>query len=354
MINGKRNVSRKIGQPPGTLVHVGEQRTSPVTISVIAYDKDHVTERTNLSIGEAAAPREEDRISWINVTGVHNPTVIGDLGEYFGIHPLVQEDILNTTQRPKLEDFESYLFLVIKMLYQAPDTGGITIEQVSLIIGDTYVLSFQELPGDVFDSIRERIRTGRGRVRRMGADYLAYTLLDAVVDNYYIVLGSIGDLMDTLEEELFSNPSTSMLQKLHEIKSEVLTVRRAVWPLREVAGALERGESSLIDKTSRIYFRDVQDHTIQVVDAVESLRDIIGGMLDVYLSSVSNRMNEIMKTLTIFAAIFIPLTFMAGVYGMNFQYMPELGWRWGYPSALGIMAAAGLGMFVFFRTRKWM
>jgi magnesium transporter len=251
-----------------------------------------------------------------------------------------------------VEDCGEYVFVVLKML--SSDRNKITSEQISIVLGPDFVVSFQEREGDVFNPIRERIRIGRGRIRKMGADYLAYALLDSVVDNYFIFLEKLGDKIEFLEEELVTNPTTETLQTIHDLKTEMVFLRKSVWPLREIISGLERGESALIQESTEIYLRDVYDHTIQVIDTVETFRDMVSGMLDIYLSSVSNRMNEVMKVLTIIATIFIPLTLIAGIYGMNFQYMPELGWRWGYPMVWLIMLVIGALMLVYFRRERWL
>jgi magnesium transporter len=253
-----------------------------------------------------------------------------------------------------LEDFGDYIFVVLKTFSYNHQSDELEPEQISLILGPSFVVSFQEREGDVFNPIRERIRSNKGRIRRMGADYLAYSLLDSIVDHYFIVLEQVGEEVEFLEEELVTNPTPETLQTIHNLKREMLFLRKSVWPLREVIGALERGESSLIKESTGIYLRDVYDHTIQVIDTIETFRDMISGMLDIYLSSVSNRMNEVMKVLTIIATIFIPLTFIAGIYGMNFQYMPELEWRWGYPMVWVVMLAIGVLMLIYFRKKDWL
>jgi len=270
------------------------------------------------------------------------------------LHPLILEDIVNTEQRPKMEDFEQYIFVVLKMLQYNEKEDEIIAEQVSLILGSNFVISFQETEGDIFDPIRDRIRNSKGRIRKMGADYLAYALLDAVVDNYFTILEKIGEKIETVEEELVANPIPETLQIIHTMKREMIFLRKSVWPLREVVGGLQRAESALIQESTGIYLRDVYDHTIQVIDTIETFRDMISGMLDIYMSSVSNKMNEVMKVLTIFAAIFIPLTFIAGIYGMNFQYMPELEWQLGYFAVLLIMLLVAVSLLVYFRKKKWL
>jgi len=346
--------SRKAGLPPGTLVHIGEQKAEEVRIIIIDYDEAHFQEKEIKTVEECFLFKDKPTVTWINVDGIHEVEVLELLGECFGLHPLVLEDILNTDQRPKLEDFGDYIFVVLKTFSYNDQSDEVEPEQISLILGPSFVLSLQEREGDVFNPIRERIRSGKGRIRRMGADYLAYCLLDSIVDHYFVVLEQVGEEVEFLEEELVANPTPETLQTIHNLKRDMIFLRKSVWPLREVIGALERGESSLIRESTGIYLRDVYDHTIQVVDTIETFRDMISGMLDIYLSSVSNRMNEVMKVLTIIATIFIPLTLIAGIYGMNFQYMPELGWRWGYPVVWLVMLVIGVVMLVYFRRKKWL
>jgi magnesium transporter len=345
--------SKKSGLPPGTLVHIGEKKTEEPKITVIDYDELHVEEREVKTVEECFIFKERPTITWINMDGLHQVDVLEKLGKCYGLHPLVLEDILNTDQRPKMEDYGEYLYIVLKML--EPDkSAGFLLEQISLIVGTNFVLSFQERAGDVFNPIRERIRSGAGRIRKMGADYLAYTILDSIVDNYFIVLEKFGERIEFLEEKLVTQPTSETLQIFHHLKREMIFLRKAVWPLREVINSLERGESSLIQQGTRIFLRDVYDHSIQVMDTIETFRDMVSGMLDIYLSSVSNRLNAVMKVLTIIATIFMPLTFLAGVYGMNFKFMPELEWRWGYPSALLLMFAVGSLMLIYFKKKKWL
>jgi len=349
-----RKRSEKAGLPPGSLVHIGEKRTEKTKITILDYDEEHLQEKEIETVDGCLAFEDTPTVTWINVEGIHEVEILEKLGAGFGLHPLTVEDILNTDQRPKMEDFGDYIYVVLRMLQYEKGGEEIVTEQTSLILGERYVLCFQERPGDVFDPIRERIRSYKGRIRKMGADYLAYTLIDSIVDNYFVVLERLGEEIESLEEELVTNPIPETLQTIHELKRELIFLRKSVWPLREVVNALERGESSLIQESTGIYLRDVYDHTIQVIDAVETLRDMISGMLDIYLSSISNRMNEVMKVLTIIATIFIPLTFMAGIYGMNFQYMPELGWPRAYPVLWLIMIAIAVLMLVYFRRRRWL
>ena len=345
--------SKKAGLPPGTLVHVGERKTEETRITLIDYDKEQFQEREVKEIEECLPFKDKPTMTWINIDGIHKVEVIDKIGAHFKLHPLLLEDIVNTEQRPKIEDSEDYLFIVLKMLYYDKRDNEIKTEQVSLILGHNYVISFQENVGDVFDPVRERIRKGKARIRKMGSDYLAYALMDAIVDSYFLILEGIGERVEDIEEELVGNPTTETLQEIHKLKRDMIILRKSIWPLREVINGMLRTESKLIKKQTGIYLRDVYDHTIQVIDTVETLRDMVSGMLDIYLSSISNRMNEVMKVLTIIATIFIPLTFIAGIYGMNFRYMPELELRWGYFAVWLVMIAIGISMLFYFRRKKW-
>jgi magnesium transporter len=270
------------------------------------------------------------------------------------LHPLLLEDIVNTKQRPKLEDYGGYFFIVLKMLHYHEEENRLEVEQASFIVGPNYVISFQEKVGDFFEGVRDRLRSAKGRLRKCGTDYLFYALIDAIVDSYFIILEKLGEKIEALEERLLESAEPESLQTIHALKREMIRLRKSVWPLREVISSLRKGESKLVKKSTEVFFRDVYDHTIQVVDTIESYRDLISGMHDLYLSNVSNKMNEIMKVLTIIATIFIPLTFIAGIYGMNFEYIPELKFHWGYFVVWIIMIIIGAGMAVFFRKKKWL
>jgi magnesium transporter len=346
--------SEKGGLPPGTLAYVGEKKVEKVIITVFDYNSEQYKEKELKSIEECFSYKDTPTVTWINIDGLHQVEIMEKIGNHFGIHPLIMEDILNTRQRPKMDDLEDYVYVVLKMLSYNEEDDVIDVEQTSIILGHNFVISFQEKEGDVFEPIRERIRKNKGRIRKMGADYLAYALVDSVVDNYFTILEKLWERIEFLEEELVENPSTQTLQEIYELKREMIFLRKSIWPLREVISELERGESSLIKESTGIYLRDVYDHTIQVIDTVETFRDMISGMLDVYLSSLSNKMNEVMKVLTIIATIFIPLTFLAGVYGMNFRYMPELEWHQGYFAVLFLMVIIFIGMVIYFRKKKWL
>jgi len=344
----------KIGVSPGSLIHIGEVSDAIPQFSVLRYHPGGAEDLSQLDVAQIAATVTPQSVTWVNLDGLHDVKLIEALGSAFGLHPLILEDILNTDHRPKLEVGENCLFLVAKMLTLHPASGEILSEQISLVIGPGYVLSFQEKPGDLFDSLRQRIYADQGRVRKMGADYLAYRLLDTIVDHYFVILEQMGEQIETLEEELLAKPDRLLLHRIHLAKREMILLRRAVWPLREVISGLQRDDSGNMTPAVQPFLRDLYDHTIQIIDTAETYRDVITGLLDLYLSSISNRMNEIMKVLTIMSTLFIPLTFLVGVYGMNFDYLPELHWRWSYFALWGVMLGCVGGMFVFFRRKGWL
>lgn len=346
--------SKKVGLPPGTLVHIGEKKDERIRITLYEYDDLHFQERELETFEECFSFKQEPTVTWIQVYGVHQEEILEKLGNSFGVHPLALEDILSTDQRPKMEEYGEDLFVVLKMLTYNEQRDEILAEQISLILRSNSVISFQEKEGDVFAPIQERLRIEKSRLRKMGADYLAYTLLDIIVDHYFLILEKLGEKIEILEEKLVTTPATPTLQKIQKLKREMICLRKWIWPLREVIGGLERRESSLIRETTRIYLRDVYDHTIQVMDTVETFRDMLSAMVDIYLSSINNRMNAVMKVLTIIATIFMPLTFIAGVYGMNFKYMPELDWRWSYPAVLLGMTLIVVFMLISFRRKRWL
>ena len=349
-----KRTSKKAGLPPGTPVFVGEKKVERIRVSYMDYDEAKVEEKEVEDVVQCFPFKDTPTVTWINIDGIHEVSLIEKIGNHFEMHPLILEDIVNSTQRPKLEDFGHYIFIILKMIYFDEKENATKIEQVSLILGENYVISFQEREGDIFESIRERIRKGKGRIRKMGSDYLAYALLDAVVDSYYLILEKLGEQLEDLEDRVVSNPQPETSQEIHKLKREMIFLRRSVWPLREVINSLERGESPLIKKACRIFLRDVYDHTIQVIDTVETFRDMVSGMHDTYLSSISNKMNEVMKVLTIIATIFIPLTFIAGIYGMNFEFMPELKWHGAYFAVWGIIVFVAALMVIYFKRKKWL
>lgn len=344
----------KVGNPPGTLIHIGREKTAECRISLFHYTESQLEERGLSDVSECFPYRDRGGVTWINIDGVHHTGIIEALGAHFEIHPLVLSDIVNTNQRPKLEDYQDYLFLAMKMVYFGPLEKALVFEQVSMVIGRNLVISFQESEGDLFEPVRKRIRSSGGRIRKAGPDYLAYALIDTIVDNYFVIMERFGEKIEEVEEDLLQNPTEKIMQEIHGMKREMIHLRRTVWPLREVSGALEKGESKIINRSTRVYLRDIYDHTIQVIDTIESSRDILSGLLDIYLTSVSNRLNSVMKVLTIIATIFMPLTFIAGVYGMNFIFMPELEWRLGYPLVMMFMLVIGLSMLIYFKRKKWL
>ncbi len=344
--------SKKTGLSPGTLIHIGETRTNSVTVTRFNYAGTHCDEQVVTDM-ETLRPPADETVTWVNVGGVHKVEVLEGFGKHFGLHPLLLEDIANTDQRPKLDDYETYLFLVMKMLMTS-DRGDILVEQVSFVLGRNYVLSFQENGTDVFGAVRDRLKGGKGRLRQNGSDYLMYALIDAVVDQYFTVLEMLGERIESLQERVIADPKPETLQDIHALKRQLLFVRRAVWPLREAMNNLSRSECPFLHEPMKLFFRDVYDHVVQIVDTIETLREMVSASLDIYLSSVSYRLNAVMRVLTVITTIFMPLSFIAGIYGMNFEYMPELKWAWGYPMALGIMGIVAAIMLIGFRLKKWL
>ena len=349
-----KKTSKKAGLSPGTLVHIGEKKAETTKFSLINYDQKQLQERELATIDESFPYKDTPPVTWINIDGLHEIDIIEKIGHHFGIHPLTLEDIVNTGQRPKAEDYDDYIFIVFKMLFYDDANTHITSEQVSLILGSHYLISFQEKEGDVFNFVRERIRKAKGRIRKSGPDYLTYALIDATVDHYFFILEKVGEKLEQIEEELLENPKPQTLQSIHSLKREMIYFRKQVWPIRELLNHLMHEESQLVQESSHIFFRDIYDHTIQVIDNIESMRDVLTGMLDLYLSTLSNKMNEVMKVLTIMATIFIPLTFIAGIYGMNFKFMPELEWKWSYPVLWGVLVAIFILLLFWFKRNRWL
>ncbi len=345
-------MSKKAGLPPGTMIHVGERRREKTAIQVIYYNDGIIEEKELDTIDECYSYCEKPGVAWVNVDGLHDTAIIQNIGTRYNLHPLILEDIVNTEQRPKYDDMDDYLFIVTKMISYNPAEDYIKFEQISFILLKNLIISFQEDRGDVFDQVRERLRKGKGRIRKMGSDYLMYSLMDAIVDNYFGVVEKIGEKIENIEDDLVAEPEPETLKMIYKLKRELLFLRRSVWPLRDIISNLERGESALIDEKNLIFFRDIYDHTVRVIETIETCRDIVSGMMDLFLSSVSNKMNNAMKMLSVFATVFIPLTLVAGIYGMNFEHMPELKWRWGYPGALVFMLIAGLLILFWFKKKK--
>lgn len=360
MASHSRKSSKKAGLMPGSVVYIGEIREGKASVRVIDYDETDLKDQVLSEIEECFPLKESPTVSWINIDGVHDTGAIEKIGKHFEIHPLILEDIANTNQRPKYEDQGNFVFVVARMLSSKGEERSIESEQISIIFGENFLISFQEKEGDIFDPVRERIRKQVPRTRFMGTDYLAYALLDAVVDNYYIILENLGEQIEALQDRLVANPERQDLETIHKLKRELTRLRRSIWPLREVVSGLDRIDSPLLHSFTHPYLRDLYDHVVQVIDSVETYREMVSGLLDIYLSSVSNRMNEVMKVLTIIATIFIPLGFLAGIYGMNFDTsisrfnMPELGWRFGYLFFWTLALAIAGGLIYLFRRKKWL
>jgi magnesium transporter len=355
LLSGAAALFRKkdVGLPPGSVVFVGEDKTGPVQFSVIDYTGDDLDEKTLDDAADVLPYRDSPTTTWINVSGVHDEAAIRTIGEHFGLHPLIQEDIVHTGQRPKLEVYDDHVYVVSKMLYHDDEEDHLRAEQVSFVLGGSYLISFQEDPGDVFDPVRKRIRDGRGRIRSAGTDYLTYALLDVIVDHYFVILEELGARTEEIEDEVLDDPQPETQERINDLRRDLIFMRRMTWPVRELLSQLQRLDSPLWTEETRPFVRDTYDHAVQVLDLVESLRDVVGGLTDLYMTSLSNRMNEIMKVLTIIGTIFIPLTFVAGIYGMNFEYMPELTVWYGYPVAMSVMALIAGVLLVYFRRKEW-
>lgn len=347
-----RKSSVKAGLPPGTLVLIGDQRDEPVTLELIDYSEN---ESAELEIADVSALRESlntSTVSWVNINGIHNTDAISAIGKVYNIHNLVLEDILNTDHRPKVEPFEDYVFFTMKMMWYSEE-NELEKEQISIVFGKPYVLCFQEKKGDIFDPIRERIRTDSGLIRRKGTDYLVYRLIDSVVDNYFIIIEKIEERVEDLEEAIIADEDGDHMLSIQHMKREIITLKRALLPLREAVSGLEKGVTDLVDPENEKYFRDVYDHLIQIADNLETNREVLSGLMDMHVANMSNRMNQVMKVLTVIASLFIPLTFIAGIYGMNFENMPELHWKYGYFGAWGLMITVFVLMLIFFKRKKW-
>jgi len=350
----KRRESRTFGLPPGALVHVGERWTEKVDINLLQFDTENLDSFELKKVSECREKVEKPLVSWLNIDGLHDINVLEEAGKIFSIDSLVLEDILNTNQRPKFEEHDHFGYFVLKMLDYDTEEEEITKEQVSMILIDGILVSFQERPGDIFTPVRNRLKSSLGRIRRSGSDYLMYTLLDSVVDRYFSILEILGEKIEKLEDSLLEDPSSAAVNEIYSIKRDLLEMRHAVWPLRQAVSSMARSDSPVISKDTTPFLNDLYDHIIQVIDTVETYREMVTGMMDLYLSSVSNRTNDVMKVLTIIATLFIPLTFIAGVYGMNFTYMPELDWKWSYPVIWAIMIGILTVMLAWFRKKKWL
>lgn len=344
---------KRAGLSPGTLVHTGDRKMEKVRLSVFEYDSDGL-ERSEPENIEKALAKQSRRVKWLNIDGLHDLELLEKVGQKYQLHPLVLEDIAHTAQRPKMEEFDDYIYVVLKMLTYDGNTDKIQSEQVSLILGEGYVVSFQEAPGDVLEPLRQRIISGKGRSRKLGSDYLFYAVIDSIIDNYFVVLESMSDKIEQLQQQVITDPTESVLQQIHLTKRQMLAVRKAVWPLRELVNGLQKAESDLMAASTMPFLRDIYDHIVQIIDTAEALREMASGMLEVYLSTVNNRMSSIMQVLTVIATVFIPLTFVAGIYGMNFEHMPELSSKWSYPFGFWAVVILTIGgMLAYFKKKKW-
>ncbi|MGR9053646.1 MAG: magnesium/cobalt transporter CorA [Gammaproteobacteria bacterium] len=348
------SASQKTGFEPGTVVHVGERQAAETKIGLIEFDKTGYREQDCTGRTELMPSKYQPTVSWFHVTGLHDVDLIEGLGRDFGIHQLVLEDVVNTHQRPKVEEFDHYLFIVFRAVRFDPDALEFDNEQISLIVGCNFILSFEESESDLLRPVVGRIKNSRGKFRSQGADYLAYSIIDLIVDRYFLIEDQLDEVVEALEDELLATPEADMLGRIQKLKRGMIFLRRAVSPLREVLTLLLRTESELIEESTKVYIRDIYDHAVRVIEGLDSYRDLIAGLLEIYLSSISNKMNEIMKVLTVFATIFIPLTFLAGVYGMNFEFIPELKWHWAYPAFWSVCLVTGSGLLAFFRRKKWL
>ena len=342
-----------VGTSPGTVSYVGKERREKVRINVLDYSEQKFLEKEITKIEELLPYKKSSTITWVDITGVHDTKIIEEIGERFNLHPLTLEDIANTTQRPKIDEYEEYLFIELKIPYYEETTRKITVEQVSLVVGEKFVVSFQEKEEDILEPLRYRIRNAKGKIRQAGSAYLAYAIIDTIVDHYFVILEQVDEDIAEIEQQLIKHARPEILNIIYKLKRELIFLHRSIWPTREVVGNLQRGGYKLIDESLTPYLRDMYDHAIQAVETLETLKEMVSGMLELYLSSVSNKLNEVMKVLTIFAAIFIPLTFIVGVYGMNFKYMPEIGWRWGYFVTWGVMIAIVVIMLGYFKRNRW-
>lgn len=352
----QKNLSEKSGKPPGTLVYFGKETEEQVSITLIQFNETEYFEKEFRDFPECMNHTDESLVKWINVDGIHDTAVIESIGKRFDIHPLTLEDVVNTMQRAKIEEYDNYLACVMKMIYtDAARNNKLVSEQLTIVLlNERTVITFQEAGGDVFEEMRNRLRQSKGKIRKGKADYLAYCMMDAVVDSCFTVLETIGDELEDLEDQLMNNPDNSMLRRLHHLKREVIYLRKSVWPMREMLSNIQRSGTRFFSESTDIYLRDVHDHAIRVIDTVETYRDLLAGMMDIYLSSISNRMNQVMKTLTIITTIFVPLTFIAGVYGMNFKHMPELESPMGYWIVWAVMILIAVGLLIYFRRNKWL
>ena len=351
--NPFKRYSQKVGQPPGTLAYLGEEPTEPVRITIIDYDETRLQEEEVQTVAACVPFIDTETVTWIQIEGIHETNIIEEIGTHFGVNSLILEDLMRPTHLPKIEIYEDHVFILLKSLDYDPTSLSVSREQISLIIGENFVISLQENRGELFASIQNRLRNTQGRIRNMRSGYLAYALIDVIVDHYFIVLEKLSERIESVEEEAITNPTSEVLGKINALRREILILRRPILPLRDIINEVLDDEIPLLVQDTHLYFRDVYDHLLEVIHTLESLRSVVSGLFDTYTSAVSHRMNEVMKVLTIVATFFIPLTFIAGIYGMNFKFMPELETRWGYPVVLLVMMGIGIGMLIYFKFKKW-
>jgi magnesium transporter len=350
-----RKRAKKAGQPPGTYIYTGENKVVTPEICMVVYSVDQFSEKTDTKLDVEFLQTAKPGVTWINIEGLQNIDLIKQVAEYYQLHPLTVEDILNNEQRPKLEEFDGYLFMAMKMLLWIPKTKTFSVEEFSLVIGNNFILTFQDCDTNIFDDIQHRLRaTTKQRIREQGSDYLAYRLIDTIVDQYFVVLEGLGEEIERVEEKIISSPTPHNARTIYRLKRQMLMLRKAIWPMREALSHLLQMNQESISSFTHVYLRDVYDHAVQAIDTLETFRDMLSGMLDIYLSSLTARMNEIMKVLTMIATVFIPITFVASIFGMNFDYMPELRWHYGYYIALAIMFLVVIWMIIYFRRKKWL
>lgn len=351
----KPSRSKKTGLPPGSIVYTGEKKSESASMAIFSYNEASFEEKTKASIEDIRNFKNNGNTKeWIDINGLHDIALIEQIGEIYNLHPLLLEDIVNPNQRPKVDEYDNCIYVVARMIYWDDHLNDLQTEQISFVLHAEGLITFQEKQGEVFDYVRNRIRSGKGRVRKTGTDYLLYALLDNIVDNYFVILEKIGDTMEELEEELFNNPKEKTLKTIHHLKREMIILKKSVWPMRDVINNLYRNENELIIHSTHLYVKDLYDHVLQINESIDIYRDMLTSNQEMYLSSISNKMNLVMKVLTIISTIFIPLTFIVGIYGMNFKFMPELEWKFGYPAVWIIMIMISLAMLYYFRNKKWL
>lgn len=346
--------SRKAGMPPGTIVHVGEENKSDVKISLVHYNADAAEQKIAPSFEACEGYIKKDGIVWIDISGIHDTKVIENVGRLFNLHPLVLEDIPNTELRPRFEEFDDYIFFTLKNLEYSSEAREIKYEQISFVFGKNYVISFQERESDLFKTITDRLLSGISKARNRGTDYLVYLLIDATVDDYYAIAELVEEKIEVLEDRVLLDSTGKSLSEIQHTKRDLVMLMKSIFPLREAIGKMQRRENPLINESTHVFLNSVYDHAVHIIESIETQRDILSGLMDIYLTNISNRMNSVMKVLTIIATIFIPITFFAGVYGMNFNYFPEIGWKWGYAFFWALCIICVSIMLIFFKKKKWL